>query len=326
MRAAYYEKNGPATDVLHVGEVETPKPGQGEVRVKLATSGVNPSDVKSREGRTRKIAYPRVIPHSDGAGTIDLVGEGVPATRVGERVWVWNGQWKRPFGTAADYVTLAHHQAVPLPAQISFEIGACLGIPAMTAFHAVTLAEAWAGATLLVSGGAGAVANYAIQFAKARGAVVIATVSSDEKAKRARAAGADHTIDYKREDVAARVKDLTDGAGVDAVIELDLAANAKLLPGVLRPKGSVIVYGTGAAEASIPAQWMLVSGIVIKFMLVYDLTMDEHQAAIAEITRMLAANSLVHSIAATFPLDKIVEAHQAVESGKAIGNVVLRIG
>jgi NADPH2:quinone reductase len=326
MRAAYYEKNGPATDVLHVGEVETPKPGQGEVRVKLATSGVNPSDVKSREGRTRKIAYPRVIPHSDGAGTIDLVGEGVPATRVGERVWVWNGQWKRPFGTAADYVTLAHHQAVPLPAQISFEIGACLGIPAMTAFHAVTLAEAWAGATLLVSGGAGAVANYAIQFAKARGAVVITTVSSDEKAKRARAAGADHTIDYKREDVAARVKDLTDGAGVDAVIELDLAANAKLLPGVLRPKGSVIVYGTGAAEASIPAQWMLVTGIVIKFMLVYDLTMDEHQAAIAEITRMLAANSLVHSIAATFPLDKIVEAHQAVESGEAIGNVVLRIG
>jgi NADPH2:quinone reductase len=326
MRAAYYEKNGPATDVLHVGEVETPKPGQGEVRVKLATSGVNPSDVKSREGRTRKIAYPRVIPHSDGAGTIDLVGEGVPATRLGERVWVWNGQWKRPFGTAADYVTLAHHQAVPLPAHISFEIGACLGIPAMTAFHAVTLAEAWAGATLLVSGGAGAVANYAIQFAKARGAVIITTVSSDEKAKRARAAGADHTIDYKREDVAARVKELTDSAGVDAVIELDLVANAKLLPGVLRPKGSVIVYGTGAAEASIPAQWMLVSGIAIKFMLVYDLTPDEHQAAIAEITRMLAVNSLVHSIAATFPLDKIVEAHQTVESGKAIGNVVLRIG
>jgi NADPH2:quinone reductase len=326
MRAAYYEKNGAATDVLHVGEVETPKPGQGEVRVKLATSGVNPSDVKSREGRTRKIAYPRVIPHSDGAGTIDMVGEGVPASRVGERVWVWNGQWKRPFGTAADYVTLAHHQAAPLPAAISFEIGACLGIPAMTAFHAVTLAEAWAGATLLVSGGAGAVANYAIQFAKARGAVVITTVSSDDKAERARAAGADHTIDYKREDVAARVKELTDSAGVDAVIELDLAANAKLLPGVLRPKGSVIVYGTGAAEASIPAQWMLVSGIAIKFMLVYDLTMDEHQAAITEITRMLAASSLVHSIAATFPLDKIVEAHQAVESGKAIGNVVLRIG
>jgi NADPH:quinone reductase len=325
MRAAYYEKNGSATDVLQVGAVDTPKPGPGEVRVKLATSGVNPSDVKSREGRTRKIAYPRVIPHSDGAGTIDLVGEGVPASRAGERVWVWNAQWKRPFGTAADYVTLPAHQAVPLPTHIDFEIGACLGIPAMTAFHAVSLADAWAGSTFLVSGGAGAVANYAIQFAKARGAVVITTVSSEEKARRAQAAGADHTIDYKREDVGARVKELTDGNGVDAVIELDLAANAKLLPGVLRAKGSVIVYGTGSAEASIPAQWMLVSGIAIRFMLVYDLTTDEHQAAIAEITRMLEANRLVHCVAATFPLDRIVAAHQAVESGKAIGNVVLRI-
>jgi NADPH:quinone reductase len=325
MHAAYYDKNGPAADVLHVGEVETPTPGPGEVRVKLGTSGVNPSDVKGREGRTRKIAYPRVVPQSDGAGTIDMVGDGVATTRVGERVWVWNAQWKRPFGTAAEYVSLPAHQAVPLPAHISFEVGACLGIPAMTAFHAVGLADAWAGSTFLISGGAGAVANYAIQFAKARGAVVITTVSSDEKAKRALAAGADHTIDYKREDVAARVKELTEGSGVDAVIELDLTANAKLLPGVLRAKGSVIVYGTGAAEASIPAQWMLVSGIIIKFMLVYDLTREEHQAAIAAITHMLHENKLIHNVAATFPLDQIVAAHQAVESGKAIGNIVLKI-
>jgi NADPH:quinone reductase len=325
MRAAYYEKNGPAAEVLHLGEVDTPKPGHGEVRVKLATSGINPSDVKSREGRTRKIAYPRVIPHSDGAGVIDMVGEEVPAARVGERVWVWNAQWKRPFGTAAAYVTLPARQAVLLPDDIKFEIGACLGIPAMTAFHAVGLADAWAGSTFLVAGGAGAVANYAIQFAKARGAVIITTVSSQEKAQLARAAGADHTIDYKREDVAARVKDLTDGSGVDAVIELDLAANAKLLPGVLRPNGSVIVYGTGAPEATIPAQWMLVSGIAIKFMLVYELTDEEHQAAIAGITQMLEQKRLVHNIAATYPLDKIVEAHQAAESGKAIGNIVLRI-
>jgi NADPH2:quinone reductase len=325
MRAAYYDKNGPAADVLHVGEMETPTPGQGEVRVKLATSGVNPSDVKSREGRTRKIAYPRVVPQSDGAGTIDMVGDGVATTRVGERVWVWNAQWKRPFGTAAEYVSLPAHQAVPLPSHISFEVGACLGIPAMTAFHAVGLADAWAGSTFLISGGAGAVANYAIQFAKARGAVVITTVSSEEKAKHALAAGADHTIDYKREDVAARVKELTEGSGVDAVIELDLAANAKLLPGVLRAKGSVIVYGTGAAEASIPAQWMLVSGIIIKFMLVYDLTREEHQAAIAAITHLLSEKKLIHNVAATFPLDQIVAAHQAVESGKAIGNIVLKI-
>jgi NADPH:quinone reductase len=325
MRAAYYDKNGSARDVLQIGMIDTPMPARGEVRVKLATSGVNPSDVKSREGRTRKIAYPRVIPHSDGAGTIDMVGEGVPQTRLGERVWVWNAQWKRASGTAAEFVTLAAHQAVPLPAAIGFDIGACLGIPAMTACHAVTLADAWAGSTFLVSGGAGAVANYAIQFAKARGAVVITTVSSEEKAKLARVAGADHTIDYKREDVPARIKELTDGSGVDSVIELDLAANAKLLPAVLRPKGSVIVYGTGAAEAVIPAQWMLVSGISIRFMLVYELTSEEHQAAIAAITRMLEENRLVHNVAATFPLEQTVEAHQAVESGKAIGNIVLRI-
>jgi NADPH:quinone reductase len=305
MRAAYYEKNGPAADVLRVGDLDAPKPGRGEVRVKLVTSGVNPSDVKTREGRTRKIAFPRVVPHSDGAGTIDMVGEGVETSRLGERVWVWNGQWKRPFGTAAEYITVPAIQAVPLPAHVSFEVGACLGIPAMTASHAVTLAQAWAGSTFLISGGAGAVANYAIQFAKS---------------------GADHTIDYKREDVAARVKDLTDGSGVDAVIELDLAANAKLLPGVLRPKGTVVVYGTGAIEASIPAQWMLVSGIAIRFMLVYELSSDEHQATIAEITRMLDQNRLVHNVAATFPLDNIIAAHQAVESGKTVGNVVVVIG
>jgi NADPH:quinone reductase len=325
MRAAYYEKNGPAADVLHLGEIETPKPGRGEVRVKLSTSGVNPSDVKSREGRTRRIAFPRVIPHSDGAGVIDMVGEEVPTARVGERVWVWNAQWKRPFGTAAGYVTLPARQAVRLPDDVDFEIGACLGIPAMTAFHAVALADAWAGSTLLVAGGAGAVANYAIQFAKARGAVIIATVSSKQKADIAHAAGADHTIDYKREDVAGRINELTDGSGVDAVIELDLAANAKLLPGTLRPKGSVIVYGTGAPEAAIPAQWMLVNGIAIRFMLVYDLTNEEHQAAIGGITQMLEHKRLVHNVAETFPLDKIVEAHQAVESGKAVGNIVVRI-
>jgi NADPH2:quinone reductase len=325
MRAAYYEENGPAADVLHHGEIDTPKPGPGEVRVKLATSGVNPSDVKSREGRTRKIAYPRVVPHSDGAGIIDMVGEDLSTARVGERVWVWNAQWKRPFGTAAGYVTLPARQAVLLPNGVDFEIGACLGIPAMTAFHAVALADAWAGSTLLVAGGAGAVANYAIQFAKARGAVIIATVSSQQKADLALAAGADHTIDYKREDVGARINELTDGSGVDAVIELDFAANAKLLPSVLRPKGSVIVYGTGAPEATIPAQWMLVNGIVIRFMLVYELTKEEHQAAIAGITQMLEQKRLVHNVGARFPLDKIVEAHQAVESGKVVGNIVVRI-
>src|SRR6476659_881338 len=162
MRAAYYERNGAARDVLHVAEVATPKPGPGEVRVKLRTSGVNPSDVKAREGRTRKLSYPRVIPHSDGAGDIDMVGDGVPASRKGERVWVWNGQWKRPFGTGAEYIVLPSALASPLPASVSYEAGACLGIPAMTAYHAVAVANVNKGSKDLVTGGAGSVGHYAI--------------------------------------------------------------------------------------------------------------------------------------------------------------------
>ena len=237
MRAAYYEANGTAREVLRVGEVETPQAGPGQVRVKLATSGVNPSDVKSRAGLTRKIAWPRVIPHSDGAGVIDQVGDGVVKSRLGERVWVWNGQWKRAFGTAAEYIALPSAQAVKLPERVSFEEGACLGIPAMTAYHAVALAPAEQGTTLLVAGGAGAVSQYVIQFAKAAGATVFTTISSPEKAKAAQAAGADHCIDYKRENVGERVMELTGKRGVDAVIEMDLAANAKLIPQVLRAEG-----------------------------------------------------------------------------------------
>jgi NADPH2:quinone reductase len=324
MRAAYYERNGPAREVLRVGEIATPSPGPGEVRVRLATSGVNPSDVKSREGRTRRIAFARVVPHSDGAGIIDMVGDGVPESRVGERVWTWNAQWKRAFGTCAEYVVLPAACAVPLPAQVGFDAGACLGIPAMTAYHAVATADAWAGSTLLIAGGAGAVAHYAIQFAKARGAVVITTVSSDTKAAIARAAGADHVIDYKREDVGAAVMELTDRAGVDAVIELDLAANAPLLPGVLRPKGTVVVYGTGSASAAVPAQWLLQNAVTIRFIFVYELTEDERRAAVAAISDALAGNRLVHNLARTFPLDEVVAAHEEVERG-ALGNVVIAI-
>jgi len=323
MRAAFYEKNGPAREVLNLGEIETPRPGPGDVRVKLATSGVNPSDVKSREGRTRKIVFPRVVPHSDGAGVIDMVGAGVPANRVGERVWTWNAQWKRPFGTCAEHVVLPAAMAVALPDHVGFAEGACLGIPAMTAYHAAAVAEAWAGSTLLIAGGAGAVGHYAIQFAKARGAVVITTVSSPEKAKLAQAAGADHVIDYKRENVGERVMELTDKGGVDAVIELDLAANAKLLPGVLRPRGSVVVYGTGSVEAQIPAQWLLVSAIAIKFIFVYELTPAERDAAVGTITRMLAERKLINNVATSYPLDQIVAAHESVESGKILGNVVV---
>jgi NADPH2:quinone reductase len=322
MRVACYETNGSAKDVLKLIDVDDPKPGAGEVRVKLKTSGVNPSDVKTRAGLTRKMAFPRVVPHSDGAGEIDMVGAGVPSSRKGQRVWIWNGQWKRPMGTAAQYIVLPEAQAVPLPAQVSFEAGACLGIPALTAWRAVELAEAAGGKTILVSGGAGAVAHYAIQFAKARGATVIATVSSAAKAKLARDAGADHTIDYKTETVGERVMALTNKAGADALIELDLTANAALIPAVLRPRGKVVIYGTGP-KAEIAGSFCLVNTTSLLFFLVYELSPEERRRAIEGVNRMLEANTLKHNVAATYPFDQIVAAHEAQESGKIAGNIVL---
>ena len=323
MRAAYYEKNGSAREVLRVGDVPTPQAGPGEVRVKLATSGVNPSDVKGRQG-SRKIAWPQLVPQSDGAGVIDQVGDGVAKSRIGERVWVWNGQWKRPFGTAAEYIALPSAMAVKLPDKVSFEEGACLGIPAMTAIHAVTLANVAKGSTLLVAGGAGAVSQYIIQFAKAQGATVIATISSPEKAAAARESGADHMIDYKRVNVGERVMEITGKRGVDAVLEMDLAGNAKLLPGVLRPKGSVIIYGT-TGEATIPAPFCLVNSIRLQFFLVYELDDHERVKAVGAITRALEQGKLTNRVAQpTYALADIVAAHEAVEKG-TIGNVVVRI-
>ncbi len=323
MRAAYYERNGSASEVLRIGEVEMPQAGPGEVRVKLATSGVNPSDVKSRQGTTRKIAWPRVIPHSDGAGVIDQVGDGVKKSRINERVWVWNGQWKRALGTAAEYIALPTEQAVTLPDHVSFEAGASLGIPAMTACRAVELSSAAKGVSLLVAGGGGSVSQYVIQFAKMAGATVLTTISSPEKAKIAREAGADYTIDYKRESVGERVMDITGKRGVDAVIEMDLSANAKLIPSVLRPKGSVIVYGTGP-EAGLPAAFCLVNSILLKFFLVYELDCGERERTVSSIIRALRQGLLVNRVGPTFPLAETAAAHEAVERG-TIGNVIVTI-
>jgi NADPH2:quinone reductase len=324
LRSAYYEQNGAARDVLRLGEVDTPEPGPGEVRVKIAFSGVNPSDVKARGG-SRKITVPRIIPHSDAGGVIDKVGAGVAASRVGERVWTWNGQWKRPFGTCAEYIILPDALAVALPEHIGFEAAACLGIPAMTASHAIEVAGAKSGMTIFVSGGAGAVGHYAIQFAKARGASVLTTISSEEKAKLAKDAGADHTIDYKRENVGERVKALTGGQGVDAIIEMDLTANAKLIPEVIRPRGHVVIYGNSKPTAEVPSGFCLQNQIMLQYIFVYELTDAERRRTVDEITRLMKGKRLMHNVAQSFPLDQIVAAHEAVESGQVAGNVVVKM-
>ena len=326
MRAAFYTEQGAAREVLKVAEQPKPEPGPGEVRVRLRTSGVNPSDWKARRGGSgRGMAAPLIIPHSDGAGDIDAVGAGVPASRIGERVWIWNGQWKRASGTAAQYIALPSAQAVPLPQNTDYASGACLGIPALTALQAVQLSQVQRESVVLVSGGAGAVGHYAVQFAKVRGARVLATISGDAKAAHAREAGADSVINYRTEDVGARVKALTNGRGVDAVIEVDLTANAKLLPAVLRPHGLAVVYGTGTAEASIPALWLMLNSATLRLFLIYDLSAADRAAVLDEINTLLVQGRLVHAVGQRFPLDKIAEAHEAVERGAVIGNVVLDI-
>ncbi|KWV56008.1 NADPH:quinone oxidoreductase [Bradyrhizobium macuxiense] len=325
MRAAFYTRQGPAHDVLQIGEHPTPAPGPGEVRVKLRTSGVNPSDWKVRRGGFgRGLAAPLVIPHSDGAGDIDAVGPGV-ADRVGERVWVWNGQWKRPHGTAAEYIVLPSAQAVPLPANVGYAEGACLGIPALTAVQAVRLANIDRHSTVLVAGGAGSVAHYAIQLAKLRGATVITTVSGDAKAEHAGRGGADHVVNYRTGDVGARVRDITQGRGVDTIIELDLTSNAKLYPLLLRPHGTVVVYGMSANESVLPSLWLMQNSITLRLFLIYDISDADRLAGIAELTKILSEGRLVHAIARRLPLEAIAEAHDMIERGDVVGNVILNI-
>ncbi|MBK9245025.1 MAG: NADPH:quinone reductase [Burkholderiales bacterium] len=327
MRAAFYDRTGPASEVLQVAELETPEPGAGEVRVRLSTSGVNPSDVKARAGlRSKELPFPRVVPHSDGAGVIDRVGQGVAPARVGERVWVWNAAWKRAFGTAAQYVVLPAGQAVALPPGVPFDAGACLGIPALTALHAVRMDGGVAGRSVLVTGGAGAVGHYAVQMAKLAGArQVFATASSDEKAMLALQAGADQVIDYRHEDVAAHVLRLTGNAGVDRVIEVDFAANVGASLASLRPEGDIVVYGSGKPEIALPFFPTILKNVRLRFFIVYNLGPADRAAAIEQLTAWLREGRLQHVVSARIALEAIAEAHQLVETGAAVGNVVLQI-
>jgi NADPH:quinone reductase len=325
MRAAYYEETGSARSVLKIGERPLPEPGAGEVRVRVKVSGVNPSDVKTRRGSGRAPGFPLIIPHSDGAGIIDAVGAGVDPTRVGERVWLWNGQWRRPFGTAAEYVALPAGQAVPLPAAVPFEVGACLGIPLLTAWRAVHWRPAQPGETMLVAGGAGAVGHYAVQLAKRAGYRVIASVSSAEKAAIARAAGAEATVDYRSQDLAEAVRRFTAGAGIDRVVEVNLSANAGRYAEYLRHEGLAVVYGSDNWATPLPLGAWLVHGIELALFIVYELPPSIRAEAIAATQALLVDPGFEHRIAARFPLDRIAEAHEAVEGGKVIGNVVVTL-
>ncbi len=324
MKAVWYEELGPAREVLISGEMDSPDPGPGEVRVKLHASGVNPADVKRRGLGTYGMEHPRIIPNSDGAGVIDTLGDGVSGLETGQRVWLFNGQRQgRAFGTAAEYITLDAWLVGPLPDDLGFDEGACLGIPCMTGHHNVFSDGPVTGKTILVTGGAGAVGHYAVQWANWGSATVIATVSSDEKAAHAKAGGAHHTVNYRDENAAEQILDLTDGAGVDRIVEVDLAANLDLTSRVLATGGTVSVYATTGDPENLMLR-MALRNAIIRFMVLHSVPRPAIDAARADIVKWLAGGIGLHTVAGTFALDQCTEAHEFVESGHKLGTVIVR--
>ena len=323
MRAAWYTTLGAARDVLEVGEREIPVPGPGEVRVRVGASGINPVDVKRRAGGRGALASPLVVPHFDGAGVIDQVGDGVEAARLGERVWLYEAQWGSDFGTAAEFVTVPASRAVPLPPTTSFPEGACLGIPALTAHRCVYGDGPVEGQTVLVTGGAGAVGAYAIQCARLGGARVLATVSADPKARVARAAGADAIINYREEDVAARVAELTEGEGLDRIVEVEMGGNLDASIAMLNANGVISAYASeGEPQPAVPFYTLLYKNLTVRFELVFLMPDEAKQRAVEDLTKWLADGELRHTIAESFAIEDIVSAHEAVESGP-LGKVLI---
>lgn len=327
MRAAWFDSFGSAKDVLQVGDQQTPVAGAGEVLVRLATSGVNPSDVKKRAG-----SFPNlldggfVIPNSDGAGIIEAVGDGVDAGRVGERVWIYQAQYGRRFGTAAEYVAIDTRRAPKLPDAASFEVGACLGIPAMTAHRCVFADGDVAGQTILVTGGAGRVGHYAVQWASQADATVIATASNDEDRESCLSAGAHHVVNHRSDDVVAEIMAVTDGAPVDRIVDVEFGGNLPTSVEVLRIGGTIATYAsTNVPEPTLPFFQMMYKDITVRCVIVYAMPESAKDHAIADIDAALSANALQHRIAHTLPLDRIVESNELVEQGSIRGAVVLSI-
>jgi NADPH:quinone reductase len=331
MRCAYYERKGPAHIVLRLGERPKPEPGPGEVLVAVKASGINPSDTKGRGGArgNTSMPYPVIIPHQDGAGIIEAVGENASKERIGERVWLYEAQLGRAFGTAAEYVAVPAANAVPLPEGTSFIEGAALGVPALTAHRCVFADGPISGKTVLVAGGAGAVGFYAIQFASRGGARVIATVSTPEQAEIARRAGADLVVNRTKEDVVAAAASFAGGEGersVDRIVEVAFGANLAADLRMLKPNGAIAAYSSDAeAEPVLPFWPLVLLDATIRFVLVYAMTRQAHDEAIAYVNAAAAEGWLKHNVGQVLPLDRIAEAHRLVERGPAKGKIILSI-
>ena len=323
MRAARHDRYGPAADVLRVGEIERPEPGPGEVRVKVQVSGINPTDWKSRIGATPRPIDGFQVPHHDGAGVIDKVGEGVDPGRTGERVWLWLAAAGRRWGTAAEWTVLPQRQAVRLPDGISAELGASLGVPAMTAHRCLFADGPLDGQTVLVAGGAGAVGHFAIELAKWAGTRVIATVSGPYKAELAAKAGADLVVNYREPGAAEQIRSFAGPGGVDQVVELALGANLQLDLAVLRPGARIVTYAAEAADPVLPVRACMTANVVLRFVLLYGVPPEALGQAVRDITAALAAGALTELPVTRFPLDEIAAAHETVEGGAVVGKVLI---
>jgi NADPH2:quinone reductase len=327
MQAVWYEDQGVAEDVLQFGEREAPAVGDGDVLVRLFSSAVNPSDTKRRSG-AQAAAFPEgfIIPHSDGAGIIEAVGSGVSENRIGERVWVYQAQYGRHMGTAAQYVSVPSITAASLPDNTGYDIGACLGIPVMTAHRAVSILGDVAGQTLLVTGASGRVGFYAAQWARLFGATVIATAGSESRCEAARQTAADRVLNYNNEDLVEVINEHTRGQGVDGVIDVEFGVNATTSAAVLKNGGIISTYSSSLMpEPAIPFYPMMFKNIAIFMILVYNMPEAAKQQAILDINRALVKDQLQHRIAESWDLDETARAHESIEKGGADGCVVIKI-
>ena len=326
MKAAWYEKTGDAADVLKVGELPDPSPGSNEVLISVKTSGINPSDVKTRAGARGDLQFSRIVPHSDGAGIIVDVGKNVDSNRIGERVWIWNAAYGRPNGTCAELISLPENQAVAMSDHVSFEAAACLGIPASTAYYGIFAEGSVQNKTLMITGGAGAVGFYGIQLAKWAGAKVISTVSSKEKSKIAEDAGADLILNYKKDNVVDSVLEFTKGNGVDRVLEVEFGGNIQINPKIINTNGTIAAYASmGNIEPTLPFYDFMFKGIKINTFLIYSICQKDRKILIEGMTKALNENALKHLIASSFSLNDVVDAHEEVESNKNVGNVIVTV-
>ncbi|MCA1500149.1 NADPH:quinone reductase [Bradyrhizobium sp. NBAIM14] len=326
MRAVYYRRQGAAAEVLELGDLPKPVPARGEVLVRIEVSGINPSDIKNRSGFAFKMPFPLIVPHQDGAGVVEDVGEGVSRSRVGERVWIFEAQTGRARGTAAEYVAVPSDNAVPLPDETSFEIGASLGVPAMTAHRCLFAGGELRGRRVLVQGGAGAVGSGAIQLAKWAGAWVAATVRRPGQLEVARAAGADLVIDLAADSVETEITSHTRGEGVDRIVEVDLSANLDVDLKCLASGGSISAYSTHNPKESIllPTMPAMLGNAAVRFVYVYTMPTSAKRMAIREISECLLTKVYNPKIGLILPLRRTVEGHLAVESG-TIGKTLIRL-